>query len=124
MPFKIPILIWQLAAIILTLLIAILSLMPKTNLSSVDIAFVDKLAHGVAYFTLTITWLLAILSKKKLNNKKQYFYISSVIISYGIIIELIQGIWLPFRFFDIFDIFANILGTLTAVLMYQIVLSL
>jgi len=65
----------------------------------------DKIGHWVAYFTLGITWFLY----AHLNGKKIYLFFI-VLVAYGIIIEVCQGLFTSNRQFDVFDMVANTLG--------------
>ena len=100
-----------LIAIIITLSIAILSLI-KVGEQPIKIQHLDKIEHVIAYFTLTFIWLLA-LAKKKIK----YLIIFSCFF-YGIIIELLQATT-TYRTGDYLDIIANSTGVLIALLIFN-----
>lgn len=76
----------------------------------VSIPFKDKIAHFLFYFILFYLW------KKALNVKeiKNQIKIVFVVVLYGIIIEVFQGIFTSDRHADIFDVLANTLGAVSA----------
>lgn len=78
----------------------------------------DKIIHFVFYFVFS--WLLLYgISKNKPSINSWLLLTFILASSYGIIIEVIQGLWVPKRNFDYFDIIANIIGALTAVLLFK-----
>ncbi|UAN00084.1 VanZ family protein [Polaribacter litorisediminis] len=80
--------------------------MPETG---IKVANIDKGYHSIAYFILTITWLLSFYKKPQ---KKYIIAISCII--FGIIIELLQASLTVYREGDYFDVLANSLGVLLA----------
>ena len=101
-------------AILITVGILCLSLikMPNTN---IKVAHIDKLYHSFAYFVLTITWLFAFYKRQE---KKLVIIISCII--FGIIIEILQSTLTVYRTGDYYDILANSLGVLLALLIFNI----
>ncbi len=97
----------------ITLLIGILSLI-EIDVQPLKLKYSDKFNHVVAYFSLTFMWLIAL---RKQQIKKS-IVISCVI--YGVLIELLQLIT-TYRTFDYFDIIINIIGSLTGLLIFNIV---
>ncbi|WP_223439850.1 VanZ family protein [Polaribacter litorisediminis] len=95
-------------AILVSVGILCLSLikMPETG---IKVANIDKGYHSIAYFILTITWLLSFYKKPQ---KKYIIAISCII--FGIIIELLQASLTVYREGDYFDVLANSLGVLLA----------
>ena len=87
--------------------------MPKTN---IKISNIDKLYHSIAYFTLTISWLLSFYKKPK---KKYIIVISCIIL--GIIIEVLQNTITIYRTGDLLDVIANSIGVLLALLIFNII---
>ena len=103
-------------AIIATLIIAFLSLtaVPKINLG-LKIKSGDKILHVLAYFTLSTVWFLALQKKMGDLNVKLLLILS--LIMYGIILEVLQGGITNYRTGDIFDVVANTVGVLLALLL-------
>ena len=105
-------------AIIATLIVAILSLtaIPKINLG-LEIKSGDKFLHVLAYFTLSTVWLLAL--RNKLNNLSSRLLLIFSLVFYGIVLELLQGGITNYRTRDFFDVVANTIGILLAVLLIK-----
>ena len=81
----------------------------------------DKLVHTVAYFGLTLLWLVLARSLRKvklaLTTSKALLIVFLAII-YGIIIELLQGAATDYRTKDIWDVAANSFGAILAFLVF------
>ena len=78
--------------------------------------FLDKALHFLCFIYLTlITWLSRIL------NKDLHVYV--IVLAYGILIEIIQ-IYIPYRSFEILDIFADFLGILVGIFFINILKDL
>jgi VanZ family protein len=105
-----------LLAIIATLIVAFLSLtaIPKINLG-LEIKSGDKILHILAYFTLSTVWFLAL--RKKMSDRYIKIAIILSLIFYGIILEVLQGGVTDYRTRDVFDVIANIIGILIALLL-------
>tara|TARA_R110002049_G_scaffold75991_2_gene195528 strand:+ start:11775 stop:12152 length:378 start_codon:yes stop_codon:yes gene_type:complete len=100
-------------AIIVTVSILYLSLMrmPKYNIA---ISHIDKWQHCIAYFTLSISWLLTFYKQ----NKKYLVVISCIL--FGIIIEILQQTITSYRTGDYLDIIANSVGVLLGLLFFTV----
>jgi len=74
--------------------------------------------HGFAYFILTLLWLFYYLMKKSgiHNYKWKFFNISALVIVFGMLIEVLQGVLTSYRQPDWADILANSIGVLIAFL--------
>ncbi len=74
-----------------------------------DVISVDKVGHLVFYgiFCFLILWGFL-----KSYHKTPYLGAISGCFLYGLMLEVIQFTFFPFRFFEYFDILANILGIL------------
>lgn len=93
--------------------------MPK--FSWTGILTIDKLGHLVFYFILS---LLLIIGFRTLN-KKQIFGMTIGVLSgliastFGGILEVVQYLFSPSRYFEVLDFIANIIGAFSAVLLYK-----
>jgi len=103
-------------AIAITLVILYLSLMKMPN-TGIEIKFIDKAYHCIAYFVLTLSWLLSFYKKP---NKKYLIVILCIIL--GIIIEVLQDTITVYRTADYFDVLANSVGVLFALVIFNIFL--
>ena len=99
---------FTIVALIWTAIIFILCLITLKNVSvDVPIQGKDKLVHFMFYFILVYLW------GKALNDTKIILIVCFCVL-YGIIIEVLQGVFTTTREFDIYDIIANLLGALTS----------
>jgi len=109
--FVLPALLW-------TLTVTILTLLPGKDLPTVDIVNFDKLAHFGVFFLLNFLYL-----RWKLfgpNLKPSALIITILIIAYGGLIEILQGTFYTDRFADWFDFLANAAGVGTAYLAFPL----
>lgn len=101
-------------AIVITVVIALLSLLKLGN-QPISFNHLDKIQHAIAYFTLTLFWLLAVG-----KSQKKRLVICVLCILYGIIIEVLQRQLTTYRFFDYADMLANGIGALLAGLIFTV----
>lgn len=81
----------------------------------------DKVVHAGAYCILTLSWLLAL--NNKVKSLKSSILILILIFIYGIIIELLQGVFTSDRNADLLDIIANTVGILIAIIVFKSILK-
>ncbi len=103
----------KILAVLLTILIAYLSLKSGGVDVKIPIKNVDKLFHFSAYFTLTLSWLYA------LKEKQAVFKIVILLILYGILLEFAQDWFTQDRTKDMFDALANTIGIIVAVFVFE-----
>ncbi len=100
--------------------ISVLFFMPTGELPKVDFSAADKLVHGLIYFILINLWAAFFYLKKNLHfniNWASILFFS--ILLYGIIIEILQGLFTASRIADIFDVLANLIGSLLGILFFK-----
>ena len=100
-------------AVYYTLFLIILSLIPVPDLGlpKFQLLEIDKLAHFIMYFSLTILWSFAAKNFYNSNFKLLLFAIF-----FGFVLEIFQHI-LPFgRYFDLGDLLANSLGVIFGII--------
>ena len=90
--------------------------MPLNSPSIPKLDVSDKIIHISAYLLISISWLLSFKEKAKTLKVNSLIFIS--ILAYGIIIEVIQGVFTNYRQFDFFDILANLVGIIVAFMIY------
>ena len=96
-----------------TILLTMASLMHLKDVPSLGSTFDDKIFHLMAYFIFTLLVFNYCASKNYANA----ILVSAIVtITYGIVIEVLQYVLTTHRTLDIYDIMANTLGTLLAVL--------
>jgi VanZ family protein len=97
-------------AIVWSLTVVVLTLIPGEQIPNVPIFGIDKLVH-VFIFGLMMTLTAAGLYKSSLYTSIKKPILIAVVYSlgFGIIIEFIQP-FIPGRSFSLFDILANVMG--------------
>jgi len=95
-----------------TLLITILSLLPKEQASTFklfDIPHLDKPGHAIFYAVFCFLWCVALLQRKS-PHRQAGIYVLVFAGIYGIVIEYLQAYFSMGRQFEVWDIIANIGG--------------
>ena len=105
-------------AIALTIFITIASLASLRGFKtiSINISNFDKIIHFTFYFFLTLSWFFATQHTIKRTTSKAILI--GVLISYGMIIEALQGGMTTHRQADFYDILANSIGVLLAAIFF------
>ncbi len=100
-------------------LILLLSTRATINLpqSWWDLFSPDKLGHAFVYGVQT--WLLLKAFQDKAIGKNPVFWALFLSIFYGILMEVLQYTFFPNRFFEVFDIIANIIGSLMGLTIFN-----
>lgn len=108
-------------AFILTIAIAVVSLINTNEIIIKHVSFSDKALHAFAYCLLTISWLLAVFKRE---GKGEFnFRVAFFILIYGIIIEVLQETLTNYREADLYDVLANLGGIIVAMIFFKIVLQ-
>ena len=103
-------------AIIFTIFITIVSLISINGVHIIKVSNSDKFGHFIAYFFLSFSWLYALRNFPRKKFKEHL--IVFLLISYGIIIEVLQGVLTSYRQADIYDIIANSAGVIFASIIF------
>jgi VanZ family protein len=111
-------------AFVWAVILAILSLLPNNSMprfSWADVWSPDKFGHFLFYC------IFAYLIMFGLHRQKGKFQSGQVIIIgvlgaclFGFLMECLQRIFSPSRYFELLDIIANIIGSFTAILIYKL----
>ncbi len=107
-------------ALLYTVFITIAFLSPTSNKSLINFIIpIDKLIHFIIYLLLSIFWF-SFLNLNKVNrlSNKTILLVLFVFVIYGIIIEGLQENLTATRKADIMDVFANIIGSITGVIVF------
>lgn len=103
-----------------TLLVTVLSLMKIESLESIGsgikITNKDKLVHFSFYFFMAILWF-RFFSISKISQLKLKVLIATI--SYGILMEICQGVFTNYRTPDFSDVIANSFGALSGILLMK-----
>ncbi|WP_347173340.1 VanZ family protein [Polaribacter uvawellassae] len=103
-------------AIFIALVIGFLSLIKSTG-PTINLSNVDKIYHTIAYFILSLTWLLSFPISRKNNTTKYAIALGCVF--YGIIIEVLQTTLTTYRTASLLDVVANSVGVFIALLIFN-----
>jgi VanZ family protein len=107
-------------AVLITLGIIILSLInPKTIIKN-ELSISDKLLHLFAYFILYWVWMMYV-RERKIKLKPPFLLV--ILITVGIILEVLQGTATHTRTADYHDVIANVLGLIVGFISFPIVFS-
>jgi VanZ family protein len=102
-------------AIVLTIAVLVLSLMPGSSVPKVKIPNIDKLVHIGMYFFLTISYYYGFFNSNSKSLKP--LVLSAIVASlFGFLIEILQHFAVSTRYFDELDILANVIGCFFAIL--------
>ncbi|HET9744569.1 MAG TPA: VanZ family protein [Chitinophagaceae bacterium] len=91
------------------ILITLLLCIPGTRLPKLqwhDRIFLDKWIHIFLFLVLVFLWCRAY----PVKARKIFLIITIVCILYGVVMELVQQYFIPFRSFDLRDMIANSIG--------------
>lgn len=95
--------------------------MPTNDLNLNDIGNTDKLIHVLLFGVLTFLILNILKYKKVIKSIIMAVFMAS---SYGFLIECLQGELNTGRYFDYFDIIANISGSLIGSIIFYLLRKL
>ena len=98
--------------IIYSATLAVISLVQISDIPDYIPSFSDKVFHFSAYGLLTLLCVYSLLYKYKLKTNHALFFGALLAISFGIIIEVLQGQITNTRVTDQNDILANTFGVL------------
>lgn len=115
-PFAAPLtLIWA-------LVILALSLTPGQEMPEVHFWEFDKFAHIGVYAVLSVlfaaAWTYHAQSRGVFSRSIMSRWTLVVAVIFGLSIEFVQGNFIPDRYFDKFDILANIIGSITGLVAF------
>ncbi len=77
----------------------------------------DKVYHAIAYFIFMILWYYTFYFKFKLKKNKALLLAFIASVSFGILMEILQGVLTKTRQSDVNDVIANTIGVILALLM-------
>jgi hypothetical protein len=102
-------------AVAFSLLILFLSLINQSKLEVINLKINDKIYHTLSYLLMIFLWFKY--KNKSIQNKLK-FLIASLILTFGIIIEVMQLVLTNYRSFDLLDILANALGIMCGLILF------
>ncbi len=105
------------AALIWTIVIAILCLVSFSNIPKLGFSNSDKYAHFTFHFVFSGLWFFYFSHRKdNLNKVSTFIMVFFLSLVYGIVIEILQHLFTDTRKADIFDVLANAFGALVGLL--------
>lgn len=106
-------------AVIFQVGVTVMMLISSSGLPGVEIPFFDKIAHMGVYAVSLLLWVF-VFFKSVLKKNTLVSRVFGVLLLYGMVIEVVQGKWIPDRSFDLWDVMANILGMTIGILVFYI----
>lgn len=106
--------------VLYTLLITIAFISPGLKLQKIDVLLLlDKFVHVVVHLFLSGIWLsFYYLKTKKTITISSISIIVLLCITYGIVIEVYQQLFIASRQADLFDVLANSIGTFIGTMLF------
>lgn len=111
-------------SIIVALIIAYLSLTNShtfDKVSFLESQYTDKIVHFGMYFGLMSVIILE--NRKKFMSTGKVMLAGIIPLSYGILMEILQGLFTSTRTASIYDAFFDLSGIVAAILIWQLVKS-
>ena len=102
---------YRIATIIWATIIIVGSFLPGKDLPEVSLFQADKIVHLIFYAVFSF-----LLLKSFATKSSKYLIVFIFCFVFGLLIEIFQPITTPDRRFDVFDIVANILGSLMPII--------
>ena len=100
--------------ILLVISIVVISFLATSETNPTSQNFIDdKLLHFLCFAYLTLIFKLT-------QFIQQDFWLYVIVLAYGILIEIVQ-MFLPYRSFELLDIFADFMGILCSGLLFKLV---
>lgn len=108
--------IYYLPAIGVFILILLLSTIFGAKVPLPDVISIgpDKIGHLMAYLVLTLSVAWGLYKNKKLTSRNTWMIFLAAA-AYGITLEWVQFTFFPSRYFEWWDMLANLIGALIAI---------
>ena len=109
--------------LLISLLILYASITTGDKFAKVDIFYIphfDKIIHFVFYLLFSISLYASLYRNTLIKKKDQIIIILFLVISYGIIMEMLQFYLTLNRHAEIFDVIANGLGCIVGILIFPV----
>lgn len=107
-------------AVLYSCFISVLFFIPSPELPKIQFSAGDKIVHCLIYFVLINIWMLYLYRKLNFRfNTKLILILMLSMLFYGIIIEILQGLFTNSRSADILDVAANFTGSLLGIFFFK-----
>ena len=103
-------------AILYSVALLTVSLVSLEDVPDLGLSFSDKIFHFIAYALMTFLWFLAIKINTTYTVKKSIVISAILSIAFGFLIEVLQDKLTTYRTLDLYDVAANTIGVLLAVI--------
>jgi VanZ family protein len=113
-------------ALLWTIFILILMIIPGDMLPKEDKTFIpnlDKLIHAILFGSFVFLWSYYYTAKKNTVSVNRYTSLLIIACLYGIATELIQKYFIPNRDFSVYDIAADITGSVAGYLFVRLTIN-
>lgn len=97
-----------------TIWLSLISARTASSINIWDFVGVDKLAHLGFYAVFCFLWSMGLRQKSDLKNIPIFFSIS-----FGVLMEICQFYLFNGRSFELYDILANIIGSILGVILFK-----
>ena len=108
-----------------TLGIVGMHLLPGSDLSADDwwaVWHVDKALHALAFAGCCLTWTVALAKQRRLQRgNAMALALAGGTLIFGMVLEAMQGAWMPGRFFDLADVVADVAGAGLSLVAFQLI---
>ena len=101
-----------------TLFVTFLLLFPAIEAPKIGVPSFDKIGHVCVFAILVMVWLLYAFLKSE-AYRIRLFWVVLIVFFYGIVIEVLQGLFFQTRTAEGWDIVANSAGILLGWLIFQ-----
>ena len=103
-------------AILYSVALLTVSLVSLEDVPDLGLSFSDKIFHFIAYALMTFLWFLAIKINTTYTVKKSIVISAILSIAFGFLIEFLKDKLTTYRTLDLYDVAANTIGVLLAVI--------
>lgn len=107
-------------SVLYTLALAVVCLISLKNVPDVGLAYADKIFHCLTYFIFTLLWFGSFVLRFGYPKVKALLFSAFFAIIFGIIVEVLQGKVTTTRTLDFYDVIANTLGVVLAVVILML----
>jgi len=97
------------------------SVLPGKNLPSIPVWNIDKWVHIVFYAVFAFLLIREYQQYRPWSFKRHILMTLAICGLYGLFIEYIQGAFIPNRFFDVYDLIANIIGVIAGLSTHSLI---
>jgi len=106
-----------------TLGIVAMHMLPGSDVSADDwwaLWHMDKWLHALAFAGCGLTWAIALAKQRRLQRTHSFaFTLMGGALIFGTVLEVLQGAWMPGRFFDLADVAADVAGAGLSLVAFQ-----